>query len=70
MFSNEKGQCEASIQCGRQVAACFEDQKFPSLSPDQSNLANKMPFQGHGSGHRHHFQLALARHSPQWNPRE
>ena len=37
-----KGQCEASTMCGRQMAACLEDRKIPSLPPGQGNLVNKM----------------------------
>ena len=41
MFSIKKGHREASIVCGRHVAARLEDQKVFSLSPDQDNLLNK-----------------------------
>ena len=37
-----KEECEASIECGRQEAAWFEDQKVFLLSPDQGNLVNKI----------------------------
>ena len=40
-----KGQYEASVVCGRQVAAWLEDRKVPSLSPGQANLVNKMYLQ-------------------------
>ena len=36
-----KGQCEASTVFDRQVAACLEDRKDPSLSPGQDNSVNK-----------------------------
>ena len=51
-FSNKKGYCEDSTECGRQdVAAELEDQKVPLLSPGQSNLVNTSKLQKLLLGH-------------------
>ena len=41
-FTNKKQNCESSTVCVRQVAACLEDRKVPSLSPDQGNFKSKL----------------------------
>ena len=44
-FSNEKGQCEASTLCGKQVEASLENHKPPLLATGQGNVVNKMYLQ-------------------------